>query len=70
MRPTLSPHERYLVVRARNGWSVNLGADALEVYDTRADACEAARRRVASAIAAGRSADWRDTNEDRPDAVA
>ena len=42
MKPVLSPHERYLVVRAKGGWSVNLGADELNVYSTRHDAREAA----------------------------
>lgn len=70
MKPVLSPHERYLVVRAKSGWSVNLGADGLNVYTTRKDACEAAEKHVADAMAAGRSADWQDASEDRPEGVA
>jgi hypothetical protein len=70
MKPVLSPHERYLVVREKNGWAVNLGADALQVYITRDAARRAAEQHVASAIAAGRSADWLDVNEDHPDGSA
>jgi hypothetical protein len=67
MKPVLSPHERYLVVREKNGWAVNLGADALQVYTSRDDARRAAEQHVASAVAAGRSADWIDVNEDHPE---
>jgi hypothetical protein len=70
MKPVLSPHERYLVVRAKNGWSVNLGADQLNVYSTREDAREAAVRHVGDAQAAGRSADWQDVGEDHPEGIA
>ena len=51
MKPVLSPHERYLVVRAKGGWSVNLGADELNVYSTRHDAREAAEKHCAAACA-------------------
>lgn len=64
MNPVLSPHERYLVVREKNGWAVSLGADALQVYTTRDDAHRAAEQHVATAVAEGRSADWLDVNED------
>ena len=70
MKPVLSPHERYLVVRGRDGWALNLGADKLNVYSSRADAREAAERHVAAARDAGRSADWQDVAEDRPEGVA
>jgi hypothetical protein len=66
MKIALSPHERYLVVRAKGGWSVNLGADALQVYPSRDDAREAAARHAESAVACGRSADWVDTADDTP----
>ncbi|HEX6858942.1 MAG TPA: hypothetical protein VF138_01905 [Caulobacteraceae bacterium] len=70
MKLELGPHERYLVVRAKNGWSVNLGADALEVFSNRAGACEAAEKMVAVARKAGREADWVDVSEDHPDGTA
>ena len=70
MKPVLSPHERYLVVRAKDGWSVNLGSDKLNVYSTRHDAREAAEKHCAAARAAGRSADWQDVGEDLPKGVA
>lgn len=70
MKPVLSPHERYLVVRAKDGWAVNLGADELNVYSTRGDAREAAEKHVAAAVEAGRSADWQDVNEDHPEGMA
>jgi hypothetical protein len=70
MKPVLSPHERYLVVREKNGWAVNLGADALHVYMSRDDARRAAEQHVADAIAAGRSADWLDVSEDHPEGTA
>jgi hypothetical protein len=70
MKPELGLHERYLVVRAKNGWSVNLGADMLHVYSSRQDAREAAARHCADAQAAGRRADWVDTGEDHPEGVA
>lgn len=66
MKPVLSPHERYLVVRAKDGWSVNLGADTLQAFTTREDAREAAQKHVDSAHAGGRSADWMDVSEDHP----
>jgi len=70
MKPVLSPHERYLVVREKNGWAVNLGADALQVYTTRDDARRAAEQHVAAAAAQGRSADWMDVGEDHPEGTA
>ena len=70
MKPVLSPHERYLVVRAKGGWSVNLGADELNVYSTRHDAREAAEKHCAAARDAGRSADWQDVSEDHPEGIA
>ena len=70
MKPVLGLHERYLVVRARGGWAVNLGSDALNVYSTRQDAREAAERHATAARDAGRSADWLDVNEDKPEGIA
>jgi hypothetical protein len=70
MKPELGLHERYLVVRAKGGWSVNLGADMLNVYSTRQDARDAAVKHCAAAEAAGRSADWVDTGEDHPEGLA
>ena len=70
MKPVLSPHERYLVVRAKDGWSVNLGADPLQIYPSREEAREAAVRQVENATVSGRSADWMDVNEDHPDVIA
>jgi hypothetical protein len=70
MKPELGLHERYLVVRARDGWSVNLGSDMLNVYTTRLDAREAAAKHCAAAVAAGRSADWVDIGEDHPEGIA
>jgi hypothetical protein len=70
MKPVLSPHERYLVVRAKEGWSVNLGADTLAVHTNRKDAQEAAAGHAQAAQAAGRSADWMDVGEDHPEGVA
>lgn len=70
MKPVLSPHERYLVVRAKNGWAVNLGADALNVFSTRQDAREAAEKHAAAAREAGRGADWQDVSEDLKDGLA
>ena len=70
MKPVLSPHERYLVVRAKEGWSVNLGSDQLTVYSTRQDAREAAEKHCAAARDAGRSADWQDIAEDHPEGIA
>jgi len=69
MKHVLSPHERYLVVRAKEGWSVNLGADTLNVYSTRKDAQEAAVLHVDAALSDGRSADWLDVGEDRSEGV-
>ena len=70
MKPVLGPHERYLVVRAKNGWAVNLGADELNVFSSRDDARAAAERHVAAARDAGRHADWIDVGEDKPDGIA
>jgi hypothetical protein len=70
MKPGFGLHERYLVVRAKDGWAVNLGADQLSVYSTRQDAREAAERHAAEARNAGRSADWQDVNEDHPEGIA
>ena len=70
MKPVLSPHERYLVVRSKGGWSVNLGADPLHFYSSREDARQAAIQHVEDARANGRSADWMDVAEDRAGDVA
>lgn len=70
MKPVLGPHERYLVVRAKNGWSVNLGADQLQFFDNRLDAREEAQRLVDGALANGRNADWVDAAEDHPEGMA
>lgn len=70
MKLVLSPHERYLVLRARDGWSVNLGSDELNVYSTRQDARAAAQAHCAAARQAGRSADWRDVAEDHSEGMA
>jgi hypothetical protein len=43
----------YLVVPAKLGWSVNLGADSLVVFATLEDARAEAERRVAEALARG-----------------
>lgn len=69
MEPVLTPHERYLVVRAKQGWSVNLGADTLQVFTTRDAARLAASDHARRAKAAGRSADWADVNEDHPEGM-
>ena len=70
MKPELGPHERYLVVRAKDGWSVNLGADMLDVFVNREDARQAALKLVDEAKAAGRNADWIDVGEDHPEGIA
>ncbi|MGE5565912.1 MAG: hypothetical protein ACM3YN_07155 [Parcubacteria group bacterium] len=70
MKSTLGPHERYLVVRAKNGWSVNLGADQLQFFDNRASARDEAQRLVDEATANGRSADWLDVAEDHSEGAA
>jgi hypothetical protein len=70
MKPVLSPHERYLVVRSKEGWSLNLGADTLQVYSSREEARQAAVRQVENATANGRSADWIDVNEDHGGDIA
>ena len=70
MNPVLTPHERYMVLRAKDGWSLNLGADTLHVYLSRADARDAAVHHVAAAREAGRSADWIDATEDHAGHVA
>ena len=70
MKPVLGPHERYLVVRARSGWSVNLGADNLQVFTNREQARQEAQRLVEEAVAAGRNADWIDVGEDHPEGIA
>ena len=70
MKPALGPHERYLVVRAKSGWSVNLGADQLQFFESRAGACDEARRLVNEALADGRNADWVDVAEDHPEGMA
>jgi hypothetical protein len=70
MKPELGLHERYLVVRAKDGWSVNLGADMLNVYSNRQDAREAAANHCAAAMADGRNADWVDLAEDKPEGTA
>lgn len=70
MKPALGLHERYLVVRAKGGWSVNLGADQLNVYSTRQDARDAAEQHAQMARQDGRSADWQDVGEDHPDGMA
>jgi hypothetical protein len=70
MKQVLSPHERYLVVRSKDGWSVNLGADPLQVYSSREDARQAAIQQVENARACGRSADWIDVNEDHGGDIA
>lgn len=70
MKPELGPHERYLVVRAKEGWSVNLGADTLEVFSSRGAACEAAEQLVGVAKDGGRDADWMDVSEDHPEGMA
>jgi hypothetical protein len=70
MKPVLGPHERYLVVRARSGWSVNLGADQLQFFDSRAGARNEAQRLVDEALAGGRNADWVDVGEDHPEGIA
>ena len=69
MKPVLTPHERYLVLRAKDGWSLNLGADTLDVYSSRAGAREAAETHVAAARASGRNADWVDSVEGDSDDV-
>jgi len=69
MKPELGPHERYLVVRAKDGWSVNLGADMLDVFVSREDARSEAERLVANATADGRRADWMDLCEDHPEGI-
>lgn len=69
MKPVLSPHERYLVVRAKAGWSVNLGADQLQFFNSRDAARTEAQRLVDDATANGRSADWLDVNEDHPEGI-
>ena len=43
----------YLIVPAKLGWSVNLGADSLVVFDSLEDARAEAHRRVAEALARG-----------------
>lgn len=70
MPPRLYPLERYLVVRAKQGWSVNLGADVIQVYATRDQARRAAAAHVERAIASGRRADWIDVGEDQPGGIA
>jgi len=70
MKPVLSPHERYLIARAKEGWSVNLGADTLQIFTSRDQARREAQRLVEDAIAEGRNADWVDVNEDHPDGIA
>ena len=70
MKPVLGPHERYLVVRAKSGWAVNLGSDELNVYSTRDAAREAAETHVTAARGAGRKADWMDVCEDKPEGIA
>ena len=70
MNHVLTPHERYMVLRAKDGWSLNLGADTLSVYTTRAGAREAAEKHVAAARQAGRNADWLDSTEDHHGDIA
>jgi len=70
MKPALGLHERYLVVRSKDGWSVNLGSDTLNAYTTRKDAQEAAIAHVEAALADGRSADWLDVGADHPEGIA
>lgn len=64
MKPELGPQERYLVVRAKDGWAVNLGADMLDVFVSRAEARAKAESMVIAAREAGRRADWQDLGED------
>ena len=70
MKPEPGPHERYLVVKAKDGWSVNLGADMLDVFVSREDARREAEMMVANATDDGRRADWMDLGEDYPEGLA
>lgn len=48
--------ERYVVLKYRDGWTVNIGADIVSLHPTENDAEEAARLKVRQAHAAGREA--------------
>jgi hypothetical protein len=50
----------YLVVPARNGWAVNLGADTIRVCQTREQARLLATALAAAAIAEGEAAGFMD----------
>ena len=47
--------ERYIVVKARGGWAVNVGADTLSVHASFDDARDEAARLAAAAAKAGRA---------------
>ncbi|WP_369059972.1 hypothetical protein ABOZ73_00955 [Caulobacter sp. 73W] len=48
--------ERYVVLRYRDGWTVNIGADIVSLHPTEAEADQAARLKVEQAREAGRDA--------------
>lgn len=50
--------ERYVVLKYRDGWTVNIGADIVSLHPTQEAASDAARLMVEQARAAGREAEF------------
>lgn len=56
----------YLVVPAKQGWAINLGADSIAVFGVRAEALDEAERLVREARARGEAADLVDHTANAP----
>lgn len=50
--------ERYVVLKYRDGWTVNIGADIVSLHPSEQEAEEAARLKVEQALEAGREAQF------------
>ncbi len=50
--------ERYVVLKYRDGWTVNIGADIVSLHPSEQEAEDAARLKVEQALEAGREAQF------------
>ncbi|WP_269716919.1 DUF2188 domain-containing protein [Caulobacter sp. NIBR2454] len=50
--------ERYVVLRYRDGWTVNIGADIVSLHPSQEAARDAAEKRVEEAQSEGRDAEF------------
>ncbi len=50
--------ERYVVLKYRDGWTVNIGADIVSLHPSEQEAEDAARLKVEQALQAGREAQF------------